>query len=224
MITALFEEVVASDTINLVINEINYNSSDQFNTGDWVEIYNNGSGVVDISGWYFKDENEDNMFIFPENSNIESNSYIVLVQDIESFSTLFPESSNLYGSFNFGLSGGGEEISLYDVSDGLIDQVEYSDDLPWPTEPDGNGPTLELIHPDSLNEFSSSWGFSVGNGTPGFVNSVSETLKNTEHKNIPVKNNLYSSFPNPFNTHDKIDFDIEETGQVSLNIFGYNSI
>ena len=219
MITALFEEVVASDTINLVINEINYNSSDQFNTGDWVEIYNNGSGVVDISGWYFTDENEDNMFIFPENSNIESNSYIVLVQDIESFSTLFPESSNLYGSFNFGLSGGGEEISLYDVSDGLIDQVEYSDDLPWPTEPDGNGPTLELIHPDSLNEFSSSWGFSVGNGTPGFVNSVSEILNNTEHKNIPVKHTLYSAFPNPFNSHVKIVFDIEETGQVSLNIF-----
>ena len=83
-----------------------------------------------------------------------------------SFSDLFPYVQNLYGPFNFGLSGGGEEISLYDFSDRLIDRVEYDDAYPWPTEPDGNGPTLELIHPDSLNEYGTSWSFSEGNGTP----------------------------------------------------------
>lgn len=218
MITALFEEIPGDATIDLVINEINYNSSDQFDTGDWVELYNNGSERIDISGWYFTDENEDNKFIFPENSNIDPNAYIVLAQNVESFLALFPENSNLYGSFNFGLSGGGEEISLYDASDALVDQVEYNDDLPWPTEPDGNGPTLELMHPDSLNEFSSSWGSSAGNGTPGYINSIFETLKNTEDEINPSDRILYSVFPNPFNSHVKIIFDIVKMSQINFTI------
>lgn len=217
-ITAFFTPFLSSDTIDLVINEINYNSSSQFDTGDWVELYNNGSERIDISGWYFKDENEDHKFIFPENSNIDPNAYIVLAQNVESFLALFPETSNLYGSFNFGLSGGGEEISLYDASDALVDQVEYNDDLPWPTEPDGNGPTLELIHPDSLNEFSSSWGSSAGNGTPGYINSIFETLKNTEDKINPSDRILYSVFPNPFNSHVKIIFDNVKMSQINFTI------
>ena len=63
----------------------------QFDTGDWVELYNNGSERIDISGWYFTDENEDHKFIFPENSNIDPNAYIVLAQNVESFLALIPE-------------------------------------------------------------------------------------------------------------------------------------
>ena len=106
----------------------------------------------------------------------------------------------------------------YDASDVLVDQVEYNDDLPWPTEPDGNGPTLELIHPDSLNEFSSSWGFSAGNGTRGYINSIFETLKNTEDIINPSDGILYSVFPNPFNSHVKIIFDIVKMSQINFTI------
>ena len=51
-------------------------------------------------------------------------------------------------------------------------------------EPDGNGPTLELIHPDSLNENASAWGFSSGNGSPGSLNSIAEELFISDN-NIP---------------------------------------
>ena len=217
-LTAFFVPFGDGDNVDLVINEINYNSSDQFDTGDWLEIYNNGSELVDISGWYFTDENEENRFLFPENSNIEPYSYIVLVQNMESFSTLFPATSNLYGSFNFGLSGGGEEISLYDISGGLIDQVEYDDESPWPTEPDGSGATLELIHPDSLNNSASSWGFSSENGTPGFKNSIFETLNNESYEDKPVEFSLHSAFPNPFNSHVKIVFNLVKIDQVNISI------
>ena len=54
----------------------------------------------------------------------------------------------------------------------MIDRVEYKDSYPWPTEPDGNGPTLELINPDFANEIANAWGFSIENGTPGIINSV----------------------------------------------------
>ena len=223
MITALFEELAGGDTVNLVINEINYNSSDQFDVGDWIEIFNNGSESVDLDGWYFTDEDPEHRFTFPAFSSIEPGDYIVLAQDTMSFSDLFPDVQNLYGSFDFGLSGGGEEISLYDFSDRLIDRVEYDDAYPWPTEPDGNGPTLELIHPDSLNEYGTSWSFSEGNGTPGYLNSIFEELNLSDDGNYPSTISLHSAFPNPFNSHVKIVFSLADVSQANLvivNILG----
>ena len=46
---------VSSSGLNLVINEINYKSSDNFDTGDWVELYNPNQDDMDISGWILKD-------------------------------------------------------------------------------------------------------------------------------------------------------------------------
>ena len=217
-LTAYFRPYLGSDTINLVINEINYNSSDLFDTGDWIEIYNNGSHIVDLDGYYFTDEDPEHRYTFPSYSSIEPGEYILLVQDTVSFSSLFPNIQNIYGSFDFGLSGGGEKISLYDLSDRLLDRVEYDDVYPWPAEPDGNGPTLELIHPDSLNENASAWGFSSGNGTPGFLNSIAEELFISDN-NIPSDYLLHSAFPNPFNSRVKIVFNVSgNTDDYNLSI------
>ncbi len=217
-LTAFFTSSLGGDTIDLVINEINYHSSDLFNTGDWIEIFNNGGESVDLDGWYFIDEDPEHRFTFPAYSSIEPGDYIILAQDTMSFSDLFPYVQNLYGPFNFGLSGGGEEISLYDFSDRLIDRVEYDDAYPWPTEPDGNGPTLELIHPDSLNEYGTSWSFSEGNGTPGYLNSIFEELNLSDDENYPSTFSLHSAFPNPFNSHVKIVFSLADVSQVNLAI------
>jgi len=166
------ENLIISNEKNLIINEINYNSSEVFDTKDWIEIYNKSDTIIYLRGYYFTDENPDHIYLFPENSFIGANDYIILAQDTTVFSTLFPNVVNLYGPFSFGLSGKGEEINLYDKFDNLIDRVEYKDSYPWPTEPDGNGPTLELINPDFANEIANAWGFSIENGTPGIINSV----------------------------------------------------
>ena len=152
---------------------------------------------VDLDGFYFTDEDPEHRYTFSASSSIEPGEYIILVKDTVSFSALFPDIQNLYGPFDFGLSGSGEQISLYDFSDRLIDRVEYDDVYPWPTEPDGNGPTLELIHPDSLNENASAWGFSSGNGSPGSLNSIAEELFISDN-NIPSDYLVHSAFPNPF--------------------------
>ena len=49
----------------VVINEINYNSSDSFNPDDWVELYNNSNDTIDITSWLLKDEKDDHIFIIP---------------------------------------------------------------------------------------------------------------------------------------------------------------
>ena len=222
-LTAMFEPYIVGDTVDLVINEINYNSSDDFNPEDWIEIYNNGVDSVNISGWFFTDENEDHRYTFPEYTIIHAGEYFVLAQDTSAFFNLFFPTSDVFGSFEFGLSGGGELISLYDVSGRLVDRLEYDDNAPWPIEPDGNGPTLELISPDIPNDIAGAWSFSSGHGTPGEQNSVFGSLGNEFEKTVPNTYSLFPGYPNPFNSNVKIKFAIPSEQFVEiiiLNILG----
>jgi len=92
------------------------------------------------------------------------------LQRYNSFSSAFPSVTNYIGDLGFGLSGGGELIRLFDAESTLIDSVDYDDDDPWPPEPDGDGPTLELINPTNDNSLVGSWQTSVDHGTPGTAN------------------------------------------------------
>ena len=48
---------------SIVINEINYNSNDDHESGDWVELYNPGQMEIDISNWVMKDDDDQHSFI-----------------------------------------------------------------------------------------------------------------------------------------------------------------
>ena len=131
-----------SETKSIVINEINYNSSPGFATGDWVEFVNASDIPIDISGWRFKDSVDSHIFQFSDNIVLQPDSFLVICSDILTFSELFPGVVNFTGNFNFGLNNGGEYIRLFDELGFLMDSVYYSDTEPWPTEADGNGSTL----------------------------------------------------------------------------------
>jgi len=58
-----------------------------------------------------------------------------------------------------------------------VDEVSYDDALPWPTEADGEGPSLQLIDPLMGNDWIGNW--AVDDTilyTPGAVNSVDQVL------------------------------------------------
>ena len=157
---------------SIVINEINYNSADSLFPKDWVELYNPNNITVEIGLWEFKDSG-DNVFIFPENQEMPAESYLVLCKDLDAFSQLFPNVSNIIGGFEFGFNNAGEQIRLFD-SDGLLaDELEYYDTTPWPISPDGTGPTLELKNPSLDNTLGENWAASLEvGGTPGAINST----------------------------------------------------
>jgi len=164
----------SSDSIDygVVINEINYNSSDSFDPEDWVEIYNISSDTLDISSWLIKDDNDDHIFTIPSNTLLLPDQYLVFCNDTISFKALFPDVNQYFGDLGFGLGGGSDFVKLFDSSELLVDAVEYDDTAPWPTESDGNGPTLELINPSLDKALGENWAASDGYGTPGAVNSV----------------------------------------------------
>ncbi|MCD4650421.1 MAG: CotH kinase family protein [Candidatus Cloacimonetes bacterium] len=198
----------------IVINEINYHSADNFNPEDWIELYNNGIDNVNLSNWAFKDENNEHAYIIPDGTILTPNHYLVLAQVPDSLTHCFPNVENVIGGFNFGFSGSGEILRLYNQDMVLIDAVEYSDNEPWPTEPDGGGATLTLIHPDLDNSLPESWEAGFPHGSPGFSNTVSIDDEN------PVSAVLsLSSYPNPFNPETNIYFTIPEAGHVQLSIY-----
>jgi len=183
---------------SLVINEINYNASLDFDPGDWVELYNPMDHPVNVSGWVFKDEDDLHAFTFASGTEISSGGYIVIANDMTAFHNLFPAVTNYVGSMGFGLAGGGELIRLYNNTGTLIDTVNYDDVAPWPTRPDGQGATLELLSPDLDNALGQNWKASGINthGTPGAENSINvgfEELVAGEKLTLTI-------YPNPVQT------------------------
>ena len=76
--TAIFEPA-AYDSSAVVINEINYNSANNYDVQDWVELTNNGEVPINLSGWQFKDEDDSHIFVIPEQTILESGGFIVPV-------------------------------------------------------------------------------------------------------------------------------------------------
>ena len=197
----------------IVINEINYHSGDEEDPGDWVELYNRKNDIIDLSGWTFKDENDDHVFTFSEGQEIGPRGYLVISEDIAGFRMIFPDVINVVGDLGFGLSNGGEEIRLFDPDSRLIDAVLYDDEPPWPVEPDGMGPTLELIGPSLNNDLPENWKASFAIGTPGrqnFSNAIEE-------------HSISQNYPNPCQSSTTFSVSLEEPGFLSIqlhDIFG----
>jgi hypothetical protein len=201
-------------TDKIVINEINYNSADNFNTEDWIEFYNNSDSLVDLSGWVFKDSDDLHVFVFPENLSLAPRSFLILCRDTTSFLSFFPDVNNYVGNMIFGLSGSGELVRLYDPQNQIIDSLSYDDETPWPTEPDGNGPTLELKDPDSDNSRGENWAASTGHGTPGMKN-----ITQIDEKKIIEDFHVRQNYPNPFNSETTIEYNLAFDSYVKIKIY-----
>ena len=75
--------------VPLVINEINFKSSDDFNADDWVELYNPNTFSVDISSWKLKDDDNSHVYYIPDGTVISADGYLILVKDASDFSDVF---------------------------------------------------------------------------------------------------------------------------------------
>ena len=151
----------------LTINEINYNSPEELDAHDWVELYNYGTFSLDISGWKIADEQENHKYTLPTGTVIPAGGYIVIPENAHEFSEVFPNVSNVVGQLGFNLSNGGEEIRIYDYKDSLYQFVIYGDQSPWPIEADGLGYTCELLDPNGDMNNGGNWYRGCYGGSPG---------------------------------------------------------
>lgn len=198
----------------IIFNEINYNSSEEKDAGDWVELYNNGTANQDLSNWIFKDSKDDHVFEIPVGTNLGANEYLVLVRNSEKFTVAYPDVNNKIGDFDFKLSSDGEFIRLYSTENTLVDSLWYLPDGDWPETANGTGPTLELIDPDKDNTLATNWTTFPFNGTPGTVNGVYTTP--TFEVNTPTL--TLKVTPNPFKDQLSIVVDVTESEVLQIRI------
>ena len=180
-LSRLFTAIILLGSIGLnaqvVINEISYNPPES-NTDslEFIELYNAGNTVVNIEGWHFTSGVEDT---FP-NVDLQPGDYFVTAISAQAMMSVYGIQVHQWS--DGAANNGGETIILVDASENLIDSVLFEDSDPWPTEPDGSGPSLELKDPALDNNDGANWQFSGGttgviingfeiSGTPGAQNS-----------------------------------------------------
>lgn len=197
----------------IVINEINYNSPDDPDPSDWVELHNYSDDPIDISDWVLKDNDDAHAFVIPDNTIMLPGSYVVLSQDVLSFSAVYPGVEPVIGDLNFGFSSDGDAVRIYNAVGELMDSLNYLPVEPWPEEANGTGSTLELISPELDNSLAENWEAYSGFGTPGEVNHyVSGVHSNTLDQIIKV-------FPNPCLNHINITLNSQDLDFSSVRIY-----
>jgi len=200
----------------LVINEIMYRPADEKDCKDWIEIYNPNDYAVSLAGNTFKDENEDNVFHFPDNAIIDGNDYLVVSENPDEFKKHYPASCDILGPFNFGI-GKSDQIRLYDSFGQIVDSVAYSNESPWPAGSDRTGRSIELIKWDRDNNIGSNWQSSyLDMGTPCNLNSI---ISSVENNSVVAEDLQITTYPNPASTMININFLSERDCISSVSIY-----
>jgi hypothetical protein len=220
-----FKAFFEPDTVGtapVIINEVNYHSSDEADAADWVELHNRAAYDVDISGWIMKDDQDDHTFVIPENIIMPVSSYFVLCEDTSLFKKQFPLVRNRTGNFSFGLGNGGDCIRLYNQYMLFVDSLNYSDDDPWPPLADGDGRSLSLLKSYLDNDLPLSW-TDLCWLTPGSKNALISDgpLSVTDPVMDPDNGDyiLYQNYPNPCHSVTSIEFSLKKGGDISLEVY-----
>jgi len=212
--TAIF--VPSDDEQAVIINEINYKSSDEYDTGDWIELHNPNNTPIDLSNWVITDEEKENGFSIPENTILQGNDYLILAGSQSKLEAIHDDVNYTIDDLSFGLSSEGETVRLYDPEGILRDSVTYGVTDPWPELANGQGYTLELKSPNLDNSLPENWATIHNLGSPGKTN---QEVTHSEDENLSINIKRY---PNPFENKVQIDISVIKAGSFSAKLYNRN--
>ena len=198
-ITAHFIEDTISNTNSITFSEINYKSSEEMDAGDWFEINNFSTDTINISGYIFKDNNNEHRFIFPTETKILPDSFLVVAQDIGKFRTIYPDIENITGPFNFGLGSTEDQLRLLTADSTTLLAMTYQNTYPFPATVMGTGRTLELDNKEidlnnGLNWFAGCIGGSPGRG---YTECEEESTEDLQYVVNDIVLHSIIVYPNP---------------------------
>lgn len=210
-------------TTAIVINEINYRSSPDFNADDWIELYNPNSSSIDLSNWQIKDNDDSHVFIIPQGTLIEGDGYLVIVKDEFDFTSVYPNIIYI-GELGFGL-GSSDSVRLYNSTGTIQDVVAYESVTPWPICADTTGNTLELITSNVDNSLPENWDCVNENGSPNRINSQTQSVEDFSNDSILVYPNPVKSIVYIGQTNDKFDIEVYSIlGQKVASVMATNQL
>ncbi len=193
---------IQSASAQLFINEFMASNDTAFagpqgDYPDWIEIYNAGDDAVDLSGYYMADDltDPDAMYqipsTYPDSVTVPAHGFILF------YANKGQESSVL--NLNFKLSGGGEQVGLWDPAQAVIDSITYGEqttDISYGRYPDGGA----------------NWEF-MPTFTPGATNQTNSIVENDEAVL------LSQNSPNPFSGTTNIRFNLASSQKVTINVY-----
>lgn len=154
-------------TPEIVVSEVNYNSNDDVDMGDWMELHNAGDFTVDLSMWEVRDGSDAYSYTIPAGTTLAPGAYLVVAGDPDALAVWHPGLSNVVGGYYFDWNNSGDMIRLFDAGGQLRMSMTYSDDAAWPQGADGTGRTLELADAGASMNDPNNWFDGCIGGSPG---------------------------------------------------------
>lgn len=182
----LIEEPASSS--NLAISEINYHPRDltlvEFDTArptiiesaeefEFLELRNKGTESLNLGGASLVDGVT---FDF-DLQVLDPGEHRLLVRNRDAFLLRYGTEAEdkILGTFEGGLDNGGETLAIVDFEGTSIISFAYDDTGAWPSRPDGDGSSLELVDGTISVGDPSNWKPSVVfHGSPGFEGPLSD--------------------------------------------------
>lgn len=161
---------------------------------DWIELYNNSSSAIDISGYVLSDDIADlTLFEFPTGTTIQADDYIIVWAD--------KDLSQAGYHTNFKISSGGETLYLFDASQQIIDSVAFGSqntDEAFGRYPNGTG---------AFQTLKATFGAKNTNGNTVSINEIEQTIN-------------FKIYPNPVQNYFTVE--ISDNSFQNNNIVIYN--
>ncbi|MDA8572768.1 lamin tail domain-containing protein [Flavobacteriaceae bacterium] len=198
-------------TQNLIINEVladpGSTSGDANNDGivstsqdEFVEMYNNGSSSLDLSGWTMEDGNSER-HVFPSGTVIEAGEFLVLFGggSVDNFNG----NGQISSTGSIGLNNGGDDVIIKNNSGVVVVSLNYTgaSDQSVCRNPDFTG---DFVGHLSLTENPVPF-------SPGQLNSQPLSTSSSEL-------NIFNLFPNPTNT-GFVTIKSNQMGAVQAQVF-----
>ncbi|HEY9115071.1 MAG TPA: lamin tail domain-containing protein, partial [Bacteroidales bacterium] len=197
---AEYEFYSISITGELVINEFMADNESTITDqdgdyDDWIELYNNGSEDLNLTGYYLSDDAADPyQWIFPD-TTIMAGGYLIIWADDDG------DQEGLHA--NFKLSKSGETIVLSDNNMNLLDEVSFlqqKTDTTTGRFENGTGDFIEMLPTFGAENTD----LLTGIGDYAAIENTGFTLEQNR--------------PNPFSGSTNIVFQLEEGSEVVLNV------
>jgi hypothetical protein len=156
------------------ITEVHYNPAPRAGVADkqdmeFIELFNTGSQTVSLAGVQITQFSSD-PYVFGSGMTLDAGARIVVGRNPAVLQSVYGGGINIAsaGYADANLSNGGERISLIGPLGETLQDFVYDNVAPWPTAPDGNGPSLEIIDPLGDPNNPANWRASpVNGGSPG---------------------------------------------------------
>lgn len=196
-------DIIPATHENLVISEIHYHPSDLTkseeilgfaNSDDFefLELRNISASDIDLSGCRFTKGIE---YTFPQATTLSPHDVLILPRNRTALLHRTPSAKIAVPEYAIGntnkLNNAGEDLELLDATGLMIQALTYGTSNPWPTGPDGIGPSLVLIAPE-LNpdpNLAINWRASfASHGNPGGGDALpplSDPSGDDNHNGLP---------------------------------------